>query len=110
MGPTLRLAGAVDRDALIAAIEEHHVVALRYGRRPEPRHLLPHVLYLTSTGRPMLDAYQLSGPTTSGPLPGWREFALERIVRLEVLEERFLPVPDYHPESPRYEHGVVAMA
>ena len=100
----------VDRDALIAAIEHHHVVTLRYGRRLEPRRVLPHVLYLTATGRPMLDAYQLSGPTTSGPLPGWREFALERIVRLEVLDERFLPVPDYQPESERYAHGVVAMA
>jgi hypothetical protein len=96
------------RESVIAAIDERRVVRLRYEGGPAPRTVHPHVLFRTSTDRECVDGYQVSGPTHGGPLPGWRQFDLERIVSLTSAAGTFALAPGYHPEATKYRHGIVA--
>jgi hypothetical protein len=93
---------------LVGAVRNRRVVELLYDGDPAARIVEPHVLYQSSTDKVVLDAFQLAGPTHSGALPGWRQFELERIERVIVRETPFMPAPDYHPDSDRYAHGVIA--
>jgi hypothetical protein len=83
-------------------------VELLYDGDGIPRLVEPHAVYHSSTGRVMVDAFQLAGPTHSGSVPGWRQFELERIEDVRVGDTPFMPAPDYHPESDRYGYGVIA--
>jgi hypothetical protein len=96
------------RQRLISAIHERHVVQLRYEGSPSPRIVHPHVLFRTSTNTECVDAYQISGPTHGGLLPGWRQFDLDKITSLATVEEAFAVAPGYHPEATKYRHGLVA--
>jgi predicted DNA-binding transcriptional regulator YafY len=98
------------RAELVRAIAEHRVVELRYDQDLADRRVQPHVLYRTSAGKECVDTYQVEGPTHSGALPDWRLFALERIRRLDVLDETFAPAPGYNPKGRKYRHGVAARA
>lgn len=46
-----------------------------------------------TTGGPKLRGYQTGGATTSGPLPEWRFFSIEKIHDLEILEDTFSEDP-----------------
>jgi hypothetical protein len=93
---------------VVQAIWSRHAAELRYDDEDELRIVYPHVLYRTESGAVELDAYQVLGPSRSGHLPGWRIFEVERIAEFAAREERFDPPPDYHPDSDRYSHGVIA--
>jgi hypothetical protein len=95
---------------LTRAIEERHVVRLRYDDDHANRLVLPHVLYRTSAGRECVDAYQVAGPSHSGGLPEWRLFDLAKVRRFEVLPEEFALAPGYNPSGQRYQHRVIARA
>jgi predicted DNA-binding transcriptional regulator YafY len=99
----------VDTGDLIDAVREHRVVELRYGGR-EARVVHPHAVYRSAAGGLFVDALQVSGATRSGSLPGWREFALMRIVDVRVLDARFDPDPEFNRGSERYRHGLLACA
>jgi hypothetical protein len=98
------------RAELVRAIWEHRVVALRYDQDVADRRVQPHVLYRTSAGDERLDIYQVEGPTHSGALPEWRQFDLDRIRHLDVLDETFTLAPGYNPGGEKYRHGVIARA
>jgi hypothetical protein len=95
-------------DSLVDAVGRRRVVELVYDGDPIPRLVEPHAVYRASTGKVMLDGFQLAGPTHSGPIPGWRQFEVERIESVVVRDMPFVPAPDYRPESDRYAHGVIA--
>jgi predicted DNA-binding transcriptional regulator YafY len=97
----------VDTGDLIEAVRAHRVVELCYGGR-EARVVHPHAVYRGASGTLFLDALQVSGATRSGALPGWREFALMRIVELRVLDAEFEPDPEFNRGSERYQHGLLA--
>jgi predicted DNA-binding transcriptional regulator YafY len=99
----------VDTGDLIEAVREHRVVELSYGGR-EARVVHPHAVYRSASGGLFVDALQVSGATRSGALPGWREFALMRIVDVHVLDARFEPDPEFNRGSERYQHGLLACA
>jgi hypothetical protein len=84
---------------LIDAIERRVSVRLRYAkdRGRGERVCQPHVLYVGSTGRLVLDAVQVAGYSSSGDLPQWRMFEVAAIERVEVLDRRFRPAPDCNP-------------
>jgi predicted DNA-binding transcriptional regulator YafY len=92
----------------VRAVHDRHVVELVYDGDGTPRLVEPHVVYRSSTGKVMLDAFQLAGPTHSGAVPGWRQFELDRIARVTIVETPFMPAPDYQPDSDRYGYGVIA--
>jgi hypothetical protein len=96
------------RQSLIVAIHERRVVQLRYEGSTGPRTVHPHVLFRTSTDKECVDAYQVSGPTHAGLLPGWRQFDLDKVVSLAVAAEIFATAPGYDPEAAKYRHGIIA--
>jgi predicted DNA-binding transcriptional regulator YafY len=99
----------MDTGDLIEAVRAHRVVELRYGGQ-EARVVHPHAVYRAASGGLFMDGVQVSGATRSGALPGWREFALMRIVDLHVLDARFEPASDFNRHSERYQHGLLASA
>jgi len=102
----------VDSGDLIDAVRAHRAVELTYRSRGAvgARVVHPHVVYRTSTGKLCMDGVQVGGTTTSGPLPGWRDFQLMRIVELHVLDAEFAIDPGYDAASPKYRHGLLASA
>jgi hypothetical protein len=70
------------------AIKQRRVIRFEY-RGPGTRICLPQVLYLSSAGRVNLEGVQIAGATSSGRLPGWRQFDATLIRHLEVLAETF---------------------
>jgi hypothetical protein len=99
----------MDTGDLIEAVRAHRVVELCYGGR-ESRVVHPHAVYRSASGGLFLDGLQVAGATRSGSLPGWREFALMRIVDVRVLDARFEPDPEFNRGSDRYQHGLLACA
>jgi hypothetical protein len=98
----------IEAQAAVDAIRRRRVVELGYGRDRSPRIVHPHILFLTSTGKQCLDAYQLSGPTHGGPLPGWRDFELRKIATFVATGETFELAPGFNGQGVKYRHGVIA--
>ena len=99
----------MDTGDLIEAVRAHRVVELSY-RGGEARVVHPHAVYRSASGTLFLDGLQVSGATRSGSLPGWREFALMRILEVRVLDASFEPDPEFNRASERYRHGLLACA
>jgi hypothetical protein len=94
-------------DMLRVAIEDRRPVALWYERRGA-RTVHPHVWFVTPERLEHVNGYQIDGPTTPGnPLPGWRNFDLRRVERVELLEGRFDIRDAFDPSSSKY-HRVLA--
>lgn len=102
----------MDTADLLSAVRAHRAVELQYRSRGSVRTRIvhPHAGYRTSTGKLCMEGVQVGGDTRSGPLPGWREFELMRVVDLRLLETEFELDPDYEPSSPKYRHGLLASA
>lgn len=63
----------------------------------------PQVLYFDATGTPLVDCWQLSGPSKSGgELPDWRAFELARIEVAEVLDGTYGPAPGLNLQAPKH--------
>lgn len=93
-------------DDLHRAIEEHHVALLRYERDDEPdRTVHPHGMFWTSQATVCVETYQVDGYTTSGDLPQWRHFTLDKIESVTVLDDEFMTAPGWNPHAAKYRHG-----
>ncbi len=56
----------------------------------------PHTYGLSGNENEMLVAYQIKGGSKEGSLPGWRQFDLDKIERINILNETFRELrPDY---------------
>jgi predicted DNA-binding transcriptional regulator YafY len=93
---------------LRTAIRERNVVEFRYGGSRRIAH--PHAIFIASTGTHCLDAVQVGGRSSSGTLPGWRRFDLNRIDAVEVLDERFDVDPEFEVRARDYRRGIVVAA
>lgn len=80
------------------------------GKAPGPRTFNPYVLFRTRNGPLYIDGVQTAGASTSGSLPGWRQFSLENVVKAVLLKEVFDLDPEYDPSAPRYKSGIIAGA
>jgi hypothetical protein len=99
----------MDTGDLVEAVRAHRAVELRY-RGQGARVVHPHAVYRTSRGGLRVDGVQVSGATSSGSLPGWRDFELMKISDVEVLDAVFEPAPDFDRAAPKYRHGLIASA
>ena len=99
----------MDTGDLVEAVRAHRVVELWY-RGKGARVVHPHAVYRTASGGLRVDGVQVSGTTSSGSLPGWRDFELMKISDIHVLDVEFEPAPDYDREASKYRHGVIASA
>ena len=93
---------------LRAAIKARNAVEFRYHGRPRIVH--PHAIFIASTGTHCLDAVQVGGASTSGPLPGWRRFDLNEIDVVSVREERFEIDAEFEVRARDYRRGIVVAA
>jgi hypothetical protein len=86
------------------AIAARTPLALEYeGDRGPVRTVHPQVLFRTSPGELCVDCHQVSGYSSSGgPLPGWRDFAVAKIARVEVIGGSFGPAPGLNLAAPKY--------
>jgi len=100
----------MDTGDLIDAVRMHRAVELVYRGGGGVRIVYPHAVYRTASGDLRVDGLQVGGATSSGALPGWRDFNLMKIAEVRVLEAEFEPAPDFNPEADRYRHGVLALA
>jgi predicted DNA-binding transcriptional regulator YafY len=99
----------MDTGDLVEAVRAHRVVELDY-RGQGARVVHPHAVYRTSSGALRVEGVQVSGVTSSGALPGWRDFELMKISDVRVLDAEFAPAPDYDRTADRYRHGLIASA
>ncbi len=95
-------------DLVRDAIEGRRPLFLVY-RAGATRVVQPHALYRTSGGRVFLDAYQVAGESSSGDLPGWREFDLALATDLEALDDAFEVAPGFDPGALKYRRGLLAI-
>ena len=93
---------------LRAAIRDRKVVAFDYRGSPRVAH--PHAIFIASTGTHCLDAVQVGGRSSSGPLPGWRRFDLNGIDAVVVRPERFEVAADFEVRARDYRRGIVVAA
>jgi hypothetical protein len=80
------------RDQLTAAIEQRKIVTFTYDGFP--RRVQPAAFGLGNRkGKETLHAYQVDGGSQRGGIPHWRNFWVERMSDLAILDEVFGPNP-----------------
>ena len=99
----------MDTGDLVEAVRAHRAVELRY-RGGGARIVHPHAVYRTNAGGLRVEAVQVSGDSTSGTLPGWRDFQLMQITDVRVLDVEFELDRDFDRAAPRYRGGLIAAA
>lgn len=80
------------REQLTAAIEQRRIVTFTY--QGFPRRVQPAAYGIGNRkGKETLHAYQIGGASQRGDIPHWRNFHVEQIESLAVLDEVFGPNP-----------------
>lgn len=91
---------------IVEAIRSKCKIELNY-KDEGLRLVLPHALYVSTTGKTLVDSYQISGHSNhSEEIPGWRPFDVSKITHLRVLEETFDTASGYNPLSDRYLNAI----
>lgn len=87
------------QETLCRAIQHQLVVSLEYAKDPpgSVRTCHPHAVYESSTGKILVDVFQVSGYTSSGPLPAWRPLEVRLISTVRVCDATFSVAPGYNP-------------
>lgn len=75
-----------------AAIQNRNVIRFMYDGLERVVHPAAYGTHVT-TGGLKLRGYQVAGASTSGPLPEWRLFSVEKMGQVDVLDETFATVP-----------------
>jgi hypothetical protein len=76
----------VNHDLVRAIVEKRLIEFVYKGGRP--RIVEPHD-YGRRSGAERLLGFQISGESQSGATRGWKEFDVDKVSRLQVLERRF---------------------
>jgi predicted DNA-binding transcriptional regulator YafY len=90
---------------LRAAMRGRNAVEFRYSGRTRIVH--PHAIFVAGTGTHCLDGVQVGGRSTSGPLPGWRRFDLNRIEEVTILDEQFEVDAEFDERARDYRRGIL---
>jgi hypothetical protein len=106
--PKTTLATNVDtEDTFVRAAREGRLVRLT-EEDGQQRTVQPLILYVSSKGKRLFHAFQVSG-YSSGGQNGWKNMETERFTSAEVLDEAFVPPANYNPwNTPQFEHVVYA--
>jgi len=86
------------RDTICDAIQNRKLLEITYkGHR---RIVEPHLIGQKTSGNDALSAWQVGGYSESDSYPPWRNYLLEKIESVTVLEESFSgPRPGYNPSD-----------
>lgn len=87
------------REQLTAAIEQRRVVTFTY--QGQPRRVQPAAYGVGNRkGKETLHAYQVDGGSRRGGIPHWRNFHVDQIESLTVLDDVFGPNPPGFSPNP----------
>jgi len=88
---------------IINAINNMEVLNFTY--KGHPRVVEPHAYGMGSDGDDLLRAYQVGGYSSSGRLPKWRLFEVNKLYNLSPTGEKFNEArPDYHRNDQAMDH------
>lgn len=90
---------------LIEAIKNRKLINFYYEDKPI-RKAAPHAIYISSTGKENLDAYQYEGYSKKGELPDWRNFSLYKMSNIEILNENFVEAQGYKTNADKYSNYI----
>ncbi|MSP78742.1 MAG: hypothetical protein EXR67_04220 [Dehalococcoidia bacterium] len=91
------------------AIENRKLMSITY-KGVGQRVIEPYIIYERKGSGTWLDAYQLGGHSESGEPEGWKQFHLQEINTVQVLDEVFAPRPTYNIDNRRkYERIITAV-
>ncbi|WP_395741066.1 WYL domain-containing protein [Prosthecobacter sp.] len=93
------LAAATPEEVIAQAIAGRQMLQITYANgEAGPRLIEPHLLGVTTTGQPALQAWFVQGASKSGSGPGWRNYLLNRILSIEATNQTFNgPRPGFNP-------------
>jgi len=86
-----------NQSLLCEAISQRRSVSLWYGGGS--RLVDPHIVYESSTGKILVDAYQTSGYSESDESVEWKRFEVDQISSLQLLDRTFSVRTDYIPSN-----------
>ncbi len=98
------------KDVIISAINSRRLISFEYINANDmiKRHRIgePHALFNHNTTKNLtVDVYQTGGYSSStSNIDDWRDFILDRMSNVIILEDRFEPRPSYNPNSDRYKN------
>ncbi|MFX0099189.1 MAG: hypothetical protein ACFFCS_06370 [Candidatus Hodarchaeota archaeon] len=76
------------------AIDEKKLIEVDYEGR---RIVEPYIIYLSNTGKYLIDCFQLEGSSKSGKSYGWKIFDINKLKILSILEDNFEIRREYNP-------------
>ena len=95
-----------DQNIICQAISEKRLVQLYY--RGGNRVVEPHMVAYNRKNHIALSGWFVSGHSESGEGPGWREYLLDEISSVSILEATFSgPRPGYQPDGGKTFHSVI---
>lgn len=97
-----------NQNALCAAIASMHLVRFYYeDEAPGFRVVEPHMVAYNRANNLTLSGWFLRGESASGEGQGWREYLLDSINSLSILDEKFAhPRPGYKRDGGKTFHNV----
>jgi len=94
------------KNKIIEAIKSKRKVEINY-KGEGYRIVCPHAIYISTTGKTLVDAYQLSGYSTQfEKIPDWRQFDIEKITVFKDLDDTFNVAHGYNSLSDKYSNAI----
>ena len=84
------------------ATSEHKVCHAYFEKDPGARTIHPYGLFRTAQDKTMIACYQVGGYSSSGKLPEFRNFAIEKCKKIEILDKKFHVTESFNPSAPIY--------
>lgn len=94
---------------LIQAIQNKQMISFNYIEKDALRNIrkaAPHALFISTANNKNIDAFQYDGYSKKGGLPAWRQFTLENIRDVILLDENFEIAHGYNPFSEKYQRVI----
>ena len=90
-------------DLLIKAVTNKQQITIELIEDSWPRKIEPYAIFRSSSGKILLECYQLDGFSESDKRIGWRTINVAKIklVRSKPIQG-FEPRSEFKPDSPRY--------
>ena len=92
------------QNQLCQAITSKLTISFTKNGDPEddPRIGEPHLVFVSTRGKAQVAVFQTAGYSSSGQLPQWRNFDVETISLLTILNIAFIPRTDFNRQHPMY--------
>lgn len=100
----------MNQNKIYSAIQDHKIVQIYYNNDESKRIVEPHILYESSTGNILLDAYQTSGYSKNNESMAWKSFNIEKIQGVEITENTFTLRSGYNPNNQERYINVITKA